>query len=183
MSRLPAALLLALALLAAKGYANVVPVGGGITVDCVLFGTPVPMDCGNPVLMNPVTFSIPEGGANEPFIEFGLLMNFNVPFTRGLGLTDILDPTNANGDPCPLANYPASCISDQVSVVNVQATGNGSILFRSDPPPLLNGFGFLPGNSVGCVELPLSGCTFRLDVGPAILTIFSDGNFVLPSPN
>src|SRR5262249_14239845 len=57
------------------------------------------------------------------------------------------------------------------------------ILFRSDPPPLLNGFGFLPGNSVGCVELALSGCTFRLDVGPAILTIFSDGDFVLPSPN
>src|SRR5690242_3666772 len=86
---------------------------------------------------SPVTFAIPEGGPGEPFIEFGLLMAFNVPFTK-TGLIDMLDPTDAGGNPCPLTDYPLSCISDQVASVN-SANGNGSILFRSDPPPLING--------------------------------------------
>jgi hypothetical protein len=167
---------------AIRAHANVVQVGGGITVDCVLFGTNVPTDCGAPTLINPVTFSVPEGGATEPVVEYGLLMTFNVPFTK-TGLTDMLDPTDASNQPCPLTNYPLSCISDQVSSVNVPATGNGSILFRSDPPPLINGIRFVRGDSVGCVQLALSGCTFSLNVGPVVLTFFSDGNFPLPSPS
>lgn len=182
MSRLLLTVLLALALGATNAHGDAVPVGGGITVNCFLFGTAVPTDCGAPTLKNPVTFAIPEGGATEPFIEYGLVLKFNVPFTK-MGLTDMLDPTDANDNPCPLTNYPLSCISDQVSSVNDRATGNGEILFRSDPPPPLGGFRFLRGNSVGCVEKALSGCMFTLDVGPVTLTFSSDGDFPLPSPS
>jgi hypothetical protein len=183
MPKLTVVLFLALVMSVTKANANTVQIGNGVTVDCVLFGTAQPTDCGAPTLVKPVTFAVPEGGPNEPFIEFGLLMNFNVPFTSNLGLIDMLDPTDANQKPCPTQGYTASCISDQVSIVNVKATGDGSILFRSDPPPLLNGFTFLPGDSVGCVEGTFSGCTFSVNVGPVFLTFSSDGDFILPSPS
>src|SRR5215470_10724899 len=118
MSKLVRMMFLGLVLVATVARANVVPVGPGITVDCTLFGTAMPTDCGTPTLTNPLTFSVPEGGPGEPFIEFGLVLDFNVPFTSGLGLIDMLEATDANNMPCNPSDYTGGCISDQISAVS-----------------------------------------------------------------
>lgn len=175
--------LLACLLYPAEVSANIVPLGNGITVNCFrFFDFADPEDCGPPDLRDPVTFTIPEGGGpNEPFIEFGLFLVFNAPFTR-TGRFDVIEQTDASGDPCPMMNYKLSCITDQISALNAGAAGNGSIVIRSDPPPTIDGGRFVAGaDAVGCKEGAAGGCTFTVNFGPVVMTFFSDGDFLLPS--
>ncbi|MBV9374692.1 MAG: hypothetical protein JO320_06505 [Alphaproteobacteria bacterium] len=179
-------LLLALTFVVTNVHANVVPVGNGITVNCRLFASLTFTDCGPPLLTNPVTFAVPEAGLTEPSIEFEMELDFNVPFSTAfteIPLTDILDPFDANGRPCPLSGYPLSCISDQLIGGNAPMdNGNGVIGFRSDPPNLIEDFGFFAGGSAGCIEQVSSGCSFSLDLGPVIVSFFSDDDrFTSPS--
>ena len=171
-------MLLALTFVVTHAHANVVPVGNGITVNCRLFANVTVTDCGPPLLTNPVTFAVPEAGFTEPSTEFELGLDFNVPFNTAfteIPLTDILDPIDANGRLCPLVGYPLSCISDQLGGGNSPfSNGNGVIGFRSDPPNLVEDFGFFAGGSAACIEQVSSGCTFSLDLGPVILSFFSD---------